>query len=64
MTEKTLNPSAPQKSEGLFGRFLRETEIDPRLLGMVGALLMIWVGFHLYGALALGEGAFLTPRNL
>ena len=64
MTEKTLNPSAPQKSEGLFGRFLRDTEIDPRLLGMVGALLMIWVGFHLYGALALGEGAFLTPRNL
>jgi D-xylose transport system permease protein len=64
MTEKTLNPSAPQKVEGLFGRFLRDTEIDPRLLGMVGALLMIWVGFHLYGALALGEGAFLTPRNL
>lgn len=47
-----------------FARFLKATEIDPRLLGMVGALLLIWVGFHLYGELVLGGGAFLTPRNL
>ena len=50
--------------EGGFRRFLRATEIDPRLLGMLGALLLIWLGFHLYGALVLGEGSFLTPRNL
>nr|WP_245794573.1 sugar ABC transporter permease [Vannielia litorea] len=31
---------------------------------MVGALALIWVGFHLYGALVNGFGAFLTPRNL
>lgn len=47
-----------------FARFLKATEIDPRLLGMVGALLLIWVGFHLYGELVLGGGAFLTARNL
>jgi D-xylose transport system permease protein len=34
-------------------------EIDPRLVGMLGALAVIWVGFDL-----LSGGAFLTPRNL
>ena len=42
-----------------FTRFLRATEIDTRLLGMVAALLVIWIGFHLYTG-----GLFLTPRNL
>lgn len=50
--------------ESFVARFLRQTEIDSRLLGMIGALLLIWVGFHVYGALANGYGAFLTPRNL
>ena len=41
------------------GNRLRALEIDPRLLGMLGALAVIWVGFDLLSA-----GAFLTPRNL
>ncbi|WP_103334653.1 sugar ABC transporter permease [Pseudotabrizicola formosa] len=45
-------------------RFLAATEIDTRLLGMLAALLLIWGGFHLYGAVVNGNGAFLTPRNL
>jgi D-xylose transport system permease protein len=49
---------------GPIARFLRATEIDTRLLGMVGALLLIWVGFHVYGAVFNGAGQFLTPRNL
>ncbi len=59
-------PPAPRfnANDGAFTRFLRTTEIDPRLLGMVGALLLIWIGFHMYGALVNGFGAFLTPRNL
>ncbi|GHA58687.1 sugar ABC transporter permease [Amylibacter ulvae] len=52
------------ENEGIFTRFLRATEIDARLLGMIAALIMIWVGFHLYGLLVNGFGAFLTPRNL
>ena len=40
-------------------RFFRATEIDTRLLGMIGALLVIWIGFHM-----LTGGLFLTPRNL
>jgi D-xylose transport system permease protein len=66
MTEPT-NPTAPAGSDahiGPVGRFLKATEIDTRLLGMAGALLLIWIGFHLYGALVNGNGAFLTPRNL
>lgn len=50
--------------ESAMVRFLRATEVDTRLLGMIGALLLIWVGFHLYGHFVNGYGAFLTPRNL
>lgn len=58
---------APQTNEAKIGpvaRFIRDTELDTRMLGMLGALFLIWIGFHLYGALVNGEGAFLTPRNL
>nr|WP_249327742.1 sugar ABC transporter permease [Devosia litorisediminis] len=40
-------------------RFLLATELDTRLLGMVGALAIIWIGFHVFSG-----GLFLTPRNL
>src|ERR1700685_3377609 len=42
-----------------WGALRRATELDTRLLGMVGALLLIWIAFHL-----LSGGLFLTPRNL
>jgi D-xylose transport system permease protein len=45
-------------------RFFRATEIDTRLLGMVGALILIWVGFQIFGQILTGEGVFMTPRNL
>jgi D-xylose transport system permease protein len=56
--------AAKAENESKFTLFLRATEIDARLLGMVAALIVIWVGFHVYGALTNGFGAFLTPRNL
>jgi D-xylose transport system permease protein len=40
-------------------RFLKATELDTRMLGMVGALLLIWIAFDV-----LSGGLFLTPRNL
>ncbi|MCB2125154.1 MAG: sugar ABC transporter permease [Rhodobacteraceae bacterium] len=64
MTQTTSRISASNPATGIFGRFLRATEIDTRLLGMVGALVAIWVGFHIYGIVANGSGVFLTPRNL
>jgi D-xylose transport system permease protein len=57
------------KTEGLFTRFLRATEIDSRMLGMFAALMVIWVGFDIYSGIlrpsdGLFGGTFLTPRNL
>jgi len=43
----------------LLTRFLKSTELDTRMLGLVGALLLIWIAFHV-----LSGGLFLTPRNL
>lgn len=40
-------------------RLLIATEIDTRLLGMIGALAVIWIGFNVFSG-----GLFLTPRNL
>ncbi|MFN6951059.1 MAG: sugar ABC transporter permease [Albidovulum sp.] len=64
MSQITTHASAGSPRPGLLGRFLKATEIDTRLLGMVGALVTIWVGFHLYGVIVNGNGVFLTPRNL
>jgi len=62
--------SGPAMSdEGVVKRFLRATEIDTRMLGMIAALIVIWVGFDIIsgqlrpGAGLLG-GSFLTARNL
>ncbi|WP_102107079.1 sugar ABC transporter permease [Oceaniglobus roseus] len=56
------NPVKP--TDGAFARFLKATELDTRMIGMIGALALIWIGFHVYGAVVNGYGAFLTPRNL
>lgn len=40
-------------------RFLAATEIDTRMLGMIGALIAIWISLHIASG-----GVFLTPRNL
>jgi D-xylose transport system permease protein len=67
MTDTHTDPHAPQGNTTKLGpvaRFIRDTELDTRMLGMVGALLLIWIGFHLYGAVINDGGVFLTPRNL
>lgn len=61
---KTSLGAGRVENEGLFTKFLRATEVDVRLLGMIAALLAIWVGFHLYGEIVFGRGAFLSARNL
>jgi len=50
--------------ESVAKRLIRATEIDTRLLGMIGALILIWIGFQIVGQWRTGEGVFLTPRNL
>lgn len=75
MTDTTHQPQAPGQDGGI-GRFLRATELDPRLIGMIGALLLIWLAFEAYSTFVLGRpsmllgasqadaNGFLTPRNL
>ena len=53
----TLHGAAKVDKESPFIRFLRATEIDARLLGMIAALILIWVGFHFYGHFVNGFGA-------
>lgn len=40
-------------------RFLKATELDTRMLGMLGALVIIWIALHIFS-----HGNFLTARNL
>jgi len=50
---------ARQAQESIFTKAIRATEVDTRMLGMLGALLLIWLAFHFFS-----DGRFLTPRNL
>jgi D-xylose transport system permease protein len=56
--------SAVPPTEPALRRLLRATEVDTRMLGMIGALVLIWVGFNVYTQVQTGAGLFLTPRNL
>ena len=49
-------PGGPRRSLALL---LKAAELDTRMLGMVGALALIWIVLHV-----LSGGLFLTPRNL
>jgi len=51
--------SGAQKSVTSVMSFFRVAEIDTRLLGMIGALVIIWVLFNI-----MSGGTFLTARNL
>ncbi len=51
--------SASGKQSRSWRELLASTEIDTRLFGMVLALVVIWIGFHV-----MSHGAFLTSRNL
>jgi D-xylose transport system permease protein len=64
MTSAAPGATSASPTEPIVRRLMRATEVDTRMLGMIGALLLIWVGFHLYTLIATGEGIFLTPRNL
>ncbi|MEN8234794.1 MAG: sugar ABC transporter permease [Actinomycetota bacterium] len=50
---------AASSSRRSIGSIVRVAEIDTRLLGMIGALIAIWVLFNI-----LSGGTFLTARNL
>ena len=53
MSDQTAPQSPPKRS------FLQSLEIDTRLLGMIGAFVLVCIVFNL-----LTDGRFLTPRNI
>ena len=59
----TLSPASSAETPGGrragIGDALRALELDTRMVGMIGALAVVWIGFDI-----LTGGAFLTPRNL
>jgi D-xylose transport system permease protein len=57
---QTSSSDPAMQEEGAIKTFLRATEIDTRMLGMIGALVVIWLGFHLYGYFVNGFGASAT----
>jgi D-xylose transport system permease protein len=57
--------------QGYIRSFLTATEIDVRMVGMIAALAIIWIGFQFISAWKISgnvfdfsSGVFLTPRNL
>ncbi len=64
MTSAAPSATSAAPSEPVIRRLLRATEVDTRMIGMIGALALIWVGFNIYTLVQTGEGLFLTPRNL
>ena len=57
MSTQTSNNSPALSEESAFTRFFSATEIDTRMLGMIAALIFIWVGFDVYsGTLRQGDG--------
>lgn len=59
VAEQAVEARAESARGGAALRLLRATEVDPRLLGMVVALIVIWVLFNIFSG-----GTFLTARNL
>src|SRR6266567_5669352 len=63
VTQATLSREAeglpPPPSERSFAALLRSLDVDTRLIGMIVALGIIWIGFQIGSG-----GLFLTSRNL
>ncbi|NOD98917.1 sugar ABC transporter permease [Ruegeria sp. HKCCD6228] len=55
MTETSSQP-VPQKAKA---NLFQQLELDMRLLGMIGAFIILCIGFNI-----VTDGRFLTPRNL
>lgn len=70
MSDSKSGASEPAAAHmGPVARFFKATEIDPRTIGMIGAIFAIWCVFDIWSGLRLPNegllgGSFLTPRNI
>ncbi|MFV9671900.1 MAG: sugar ABC transporter permease [Acidimicrobiia bacterium] len=58
-TDVTDSAASATGGSRSIGTIIRSAEIDTRLLGMIGALIVLWIGFNI-----MSGGTFLTARNL
>ncbi len=58
-TDVTDSAASTTGGSRSIGTIIRSAEIDTRLLGMIGALIVLWIGFNI-----MSGGTFLTARNL
>ena len=59
MTDTSTTASAPAKPRNI----IASLELDTRLLGMIGAFIVICLVFNILTG-GLLDGRFLTPRNI
>jgi len=59
VTEASPATKGASPTQRSVGSVLSSLDVDTRMLGMVGALAIIWLGFNW-----MSGGTFLTPRNL
>jgi len=59
VTEASPATKGTSPTQRSVGSVLASLDVDTRMLGMVGALAIIWLGFNW-----MSGGTFLTPRNL
>lgn len=70
MAEQSSTDGPATSNENLLSRLIRAAELDTRMLGMLAAMLVIWVGFDIISSIlrpgggGLFGGSFLTSRNL
>ncbi len=67
MTDSTPTIDAPSgtRSKRSWRELVTASEVDTRLLGMMVALAVIWITFHLVsGSGSWSDGKFITSRNL
>ena len=58
-TAAAVESTGAERTRRSWRELVSTSGIDTRLLGMIVALAVIWIGFH-----ALSDGKFITSRNL
>ncbi|MEL6919672.1 MAG: sugar ABC transporter permease, partial [Pseudomonadota bacterium] len=59
MSDATVTETDAASAPAARKSFLQTLEIDTRLLGMIGAFIVLCLAFHIFT-----DGRFLTPRNI
>ncbi|MDJ0769527.1 MAG: hypothetical protein QNJ12_12065, partial [Ilumatobacter sp.] len=59
MSQAAAGTAPPATTKRSWRELVRASEVDTRLFGMIIALGVIWIGFHL-----MSDGKFITSRNL